>query len=468
MLPTALVAQERYHVGVCDWMVLKRQKLGAFELAKQLGCDGLEMDMGSLGKRDAFDNKLRDDSEAARFRHTADSLGIVIGAVAMSGFYAQDLTHKPSYMALVNDCLDTMDKMGGVHVAFLPLGGCGNDWTADKQKRKEVVRRLHDIGEAARLRGKVVGIDTPLDATGNLCLLREIKSPGIAIFYKFQTIVEHGGDICKDLLKLGARNICAIHASNTDSLWLRHDPAIDMPAIRHTLDKMGWSGWLFVERSRDVKMVRDVKMNYGSNVRYLKEIFNNYPEAVVRLDSAGRDISYVKTILGRAQKATDALGITWTPTGENVRNIIANRYFQLNDIYAERDSLKNTDKQLAAATADSRLYRSHFGFDADLSVYLKPQEVTKVKDVMTYDVVRVTYDAYCDMIPTLKTEEKAQIMLWLTEARELALDAESSNKKHETFKKYKGRINNYLSQRGYDIQKEREQWEKRRSGTDTP
>lgn len=460
---TPLKAQDRYQVGVCDWMVLKRQKLGAFELAKQLGCDGIELDMGSLGQREAFDNKLRDDLEAAHFKRVADSLGVKVGAMAMSGFYAQDLSKKDTYLSLVGDCFDTMDKMGGVRVAFLPLGGCGNDWTTDKQKRAIIVQRLHEIGEAAKLRGKVVGIDTPLDAAGNLRLLKEIKSQGIAIFYKFQTIVEHGWDIGKDLQKLGARNICAIHATNTDSLWLRDDPAINMPAIRQVLDKMGWSGWLFVERSRDVKMVRNVKMNYGSNVRYLKETFNSYPTPKVPLDSAGRDASYVNTIIARSQKATDALGITWTPDGENVRNIVANRYFTLNDIYAERDSLKKTDKQLASATADSKLYRSHFGFDADLSAYLKPNEVVKVKDVMTFDVVRVTYTAYCDMIPSLTNEEKAQIMLWLIEARELAVDAESSNKKHETFKKYKGRINNYLSKRGYDIQQEREQWELRRA-----
>ncbi len=460
---TSLIAQDRYHVGVCDWMVLKRQKLGAFELAHQLGCDGLELDMGSLGKREAFENKLRDDAEAARFKRVADSLGVEVGAVAMSGFYAQDLSQKDTYLSLAGDCFDTMDKMGNVRVAFLPLGGCGNDWSTDKQKRSVIVSRLHEIGELARQRGKVVGIDTPLDAAGNLRLLKEIKSDGISIFYKFQTIVENGWDLQKDLRKLGAKNICAIHATNTDSLWLRDDPAIDMPAVRQTLDKMGWSGWLFVERSRNTKMVRNVKMNYGNNVRYLKEIFNSYPTAKVPLDSIGREAGYVNTILGRSQKVTDALSITWTPNGENVRNIVANRYFKLNDIYAERDSLRKTDRSLADATADSKLYRSHFGFDADLSIYLKPHEVTKVKDVMTYDVVRVTYDAYCDMIPTLKNEEKAQIMVWLVEARELAVDAESSNKKHETFKKYKGRINNYLSKRGYDIQKEREQWEQRRA-----
>ncbi len=456
-----LMAQERYQVGVCDWMVLKRQKLGEFQLAKELACDGVEMDMGGLGKREMFDNKMRDAKTAAFFKHTADSLNIRIGAIAMSGFYGQDLTQRDNYIALMEDCFETMKRMGDVKVAFLPLGGCGNDWTTNKTKRKEIVKRLHAIGEAAKTHGVIVGIDTPLDAAGNLKLLKEIKSNGIAIFYKWQTIIENGWDIAKDMKKLGARNICAIHASNTDSLCLRNDPAVNLPLIKHTLDEMGWSGWLFVERSRDVKMVRNVKMNYGNNVMYLKETFNSYPAPAVSLNSAGRDSKYVETIIGRARKATDELGITWTPVGQNVLNIIANRYFKLNDIYAERDSVKKTDKKLAEAQCDSKLYRSHFGFDADLSMYLKPQEIEKVKDAMTFNVLKVTYEAHCDMIPTLKEEEKAQILAWLIEARELAIDAESSKKKHEVFGKYKGRINNYLTKQGYDLVKEREAWYER-------
>ena len=463
------VAQEpRYQVGVCDWMVLKRQKLGEFDLARQLGCDGVELDMGGLGSRDAFDNQLRDDQQAARFKHVADSLGIRVGAVAMSGFYAQDLTKKDTYLELIDDCMDTMDKMGGTRVAFLPLGGCGNDWPSDKAKCKEIVRRLHQLGERAKARGKVIGIDTPLDARENLKLLKEIKSDGIAIFYKLQTAIDYGRDICRDMQTLGARNICAIHASNTDGRWLRNDSLIDMPAIRKTLDQMGWKGWLFVERSRDVNMVRNVKMNFGANVFYLREVFGRPVEAQVRLNSEGRDANYVNTILGRAQKATDELSLTYTLQGLNARNIIANRYFQLNDIYAERDSLAKTDRERANAIADSKLYRSHFAFDADLGLWLKPHEVERVKDVMTFDVVKVTYDAQCDMIPTLTDEEKTQILAWLKEARELAIDAESSKKKHEVFGKYKGRINNYLTRRGYDLTKEREEWYKRvkaRGGT---
>ena len=420
-------------------MILKRQKLGEFSRAREIGADGVELDMGGLGNRAAFDNQLRDPQQAALFRHVADSLGVKIGAMAMSGFYGQSLAKKDSYREMAMDCFDTMDRMGSGPVVFLPLGGSGNDWTNDKALRKEIVKRLHELGEMAKKRGKIIGIDTPLDAKGNKKLLKEIGSDGVKIFYKWQTILENKWDLLKDLKALGAQNICAMHASNTDGVCLRDDKQVDVPAM----------------------MVRNVVANYSNNVNYLKSIFNSLPEAEVKLNSEGRDPQYVETILGRAKKVTDEFSQTYTPMGQNLRNIVANRYFELNDIYAERDSLKKTDKKLAEAVCDSKLYRSHFAFDANLAKYLDPSRIERVKDVMTFNVVKVTYEAQCDMIPTLKDEEKQQILLWLKEARELAIDAESSNKKHEVFGKYKGRINNYLSKRGYDLTKEREAWYER-------
>ncbi len=81
---------------------------------------------------------------------------------------------------------------------------------------------------------------------------------------------------------------------------------------------------------------------------------------------------------------------------------------------------------------------------------------------MTYGVLPLTYKAYQEQILTLNDEQKKQILIWLTEAREHAMDAESSDKKHAWFGKYKGRINNYLSAAGYDLKKEGKDWEQRR------
>ena len=194
----------------------------------------------------------------------------------------------------------------------------------------------------------------------------------------------------------------------------------------------------------------------------------------VELDSKNRDPKYVENIVGRSQKIIDKLKLKDTVVSRNVLNIVANKYFMLNDIYAKRDTAINQikrstlvgDARNAAITAaqnekEAALYRSHFAFAADLSLFINDKQIEVIKDGMTFGVVKVTYDATLDMIPSLKKEEKAQILAWLKEAREFAIDAENSNKKHEAFGKYKGRINNYLSKRGYNLVKEREAWYER-------
>lgn len=194
----------------------------------------------------------------------------------------------------------------------------------------------------------------------------------------------------------------------------------------------------------------------------------------VELDSKNRDPKYVESIVGRTKKIVDKLELKDAETKRNVTNIVANRYFKLNDIYAVRDSavakikrstLTSEAKNSAIAAAqnekEAALYRSHFAFSGDLSLYLTDQQIEAVKDGITFGVVKVTYDATLDMIPTLKAEEKAQILAWLKEGREFAIDAENSEKKHEAFGKYKGRINNYLAKRGYDLVKERLAWYER-------
>ena len=201
----------------------------------------------------------------------------------------------------------------------------------------------------------------------------------------------------------------------------------------------------------------------------------------VDLNKENRDPKYVESIVNRSQKIVDKLGLTDAKVAEDVCNIIANRYFELNDIYEIRDAkVKNVkesgltgdakDEALKAAEneKDAALYRSHFAFPASLSLFLNEEQIEAVKDGMAYGVVKVTYEATLDMIPSLKEEEKAQIYAWLVEAREFAMDAENSNKKHAAFGKYKGRINNYLAKRGYNLTKEREEWAKRvkaRGGT---
>lgn len=264
----------RYKVGACDWMMLKRQKLGEFQLMKELKGDGVEMDVGGLGTRDTFDNKFHQPHFRKLFRSTADSLGIEVPSVAMSGFYGQSFLNHHNYKALVEDCLSTMRAMDA-KVAFLPLGGIKEDWTVPGPARAELVKRLHVAGEMAAADGAVIGIRTSLPAKEQLKLLKEVKSDGVKVYFNLQDALDAGRDPVKELKTLGKDNICQIHLSNTDGFNLKDDPAVDLPAIKQALDRMGWSGWLIVERSRDKDHVRDVKRNFGNNIAYIKEVFQS-------------------------------------------------------------------------------------------------------------------------------------------------------------------------------------------------
>ena len=176
--------------------------------------------------------------------------------------------------------------------------------------------------------------------------------------------------------------------------------------------------------------------------------------AQVALKTEGQDSAYVQTIKSRAQKIVDGLGLTDAQKAENVRNIIANRYFLLNDIHSKYD--KNQQDALQA-----ELYKHHFELASALALYLTDEQIDAVKDGMTFGRLKRDYQATQDMIPTLSDFEKQQILIWLKEAREYAMDAADSKGKHFWFDKYRGRTNNWLSGRGYDLKKERDAWMKR-------
>lgn len=189
---------------------------------------------------------------------------------------------------------------------------------------------------------------------------------------------------------------------------------------------------------------------------------------------AEKDAAYKKTVTERVIKIVNVLDMTDSNKYQSVLSIIVNQYFQVNTIHEENKTAIDAIKTQALAKEQTetavkvqeekkaaRLLQQHEGFITLLKQQLTEVQLEKVKDGMTYRVFPITYTAYLDMVPGLTTEQKDKLYGWLKEARELAMDAESADKKHAVFGKYKGRINNYLSAAGYDMKKEGEEWQKR-------
>lgn len=272
-LPYFTIAQntQRYKIGLIDLMLLKRQKLGAITLTKQIGADGIEVDMGGLGNRPTFENTLLIDSVRNKFLQTAKENNVEIFSLAMTGYYAQSFCNRTEYKKSIEDCITTM-KLMNVKIAFLPLGvQC--DLRKNPEVRDSVIARLKVAGKMAEEANVVIGIETALSAKEEVQLLKEINSAGIKIYFNFSNPLKEGRDLIKELKILGKDRICMIHATNKDSVWLQNDTQLDLYAIKKVLDKMKWTGWLVIERSRDAQKPKDTKYNYGANTAYLKKVF---------------------------------------------------------------------------------------------------------------------------------------------------------------------------------------------------
>ena len=273
LCPKSALAQndKRYKVAVADIMILKRQKIGAFPLTKELGADGVEVDMGGLGDRETFDNKLAIDSNRTQFLAKSKELNIQISSLAMTGFYSQSFAQRPTAVKAVQDCINTA-KLMNVKVIFLPFGVQGN-LVKNPELRPAIIERLKAAGKIAEQAGVTIGIETSLSAKDELQLLRDVGSPAVKSYFNFANAVKNNRDIVQELKTLGKNNIIQIHCTDDDGVWLQNDTKIDLKNIKQTLDKMGWSGWLVIERSRDASDPKNVKKNFTANIAYVKSIF---------------------------------------------------------------------------------------------------------------------------------------------------------------------------------------------------
>lgn len=186
------------------------------------------------------------------------------------------------------------------------------------------------------------------------------------------------------------------------------------------------------------------------------------------------DQEYIKVTNERAAKIVKELNLEDRTKAQTVTTIVAEQYRGLSKFHDERElklkALKtrslSKEKEMAKidkinTKSERKVRKLQESFLKKLGKLLTADEVDDIKDGMTYGVVPKTYAAFQDMLPNLTETQKKFIYDNLIEAREHAMVAGTSKEKHAWFGKYKGRINNYLSEQGYDLNKAGEEWQLR-------
>jgi len=177
---------------------------------------------------------------------------------------------------------------------------------------------------------------------------------------------------------------------------------------------------------------------------------------------ADDEAAYTQAIEKRTADIISALDLKDEAMAARVHDAIMSQYRALREWQEKNDAAKKAKDSPKQEELKAERKGLHDQFLSKLSPELSPEQIDVIKDKLTYNKLKVTYDAYVQIIPTLTDEQKGKVLDFLKQAREEAMDGTSSEEKSAIFKKYKGKINNYFVAQGIDEKKARQEWEKKR------
>ena len=255
--------KRRFKIGACDWSIGKSSTPDAFEVAKEICLDGVQVSLGSL----ANNMHLRQPEVQQQYKDAARQTGLEVSSLAIGEMNSIPYQSDPRTIEWVSDCVDVMKALG-VKVVLLAFFGKG-DLRDDKPGTNEVVKRLKAVAPKAEKAGVIFGIESWLSAEAHMDIIQRVGSPAVQVYYDVCNSNDRGYDIYKEIRWLGTKHICEFHMKENGSLL--GQGKVDFQKVRQAMDEIGYSGWMQIEGAvpKGAKMLD----SYKANCQFLRGIF---------------------------------------------------------------------------------------------------------------------------------------------------------------------------------------------------
>lgn len=254
----------RFKIGACDWSLGRQAAPDAFDLAREIGLDGVQVSLGT----EANDMHLRGTDVQQQYRTASQKTSVAIASLAIGELNRIPFKSDPRTIGWVSDCVDVMSVVG-VKVVLLAFFGAG-DLKGDKPGTDEVVRRLKQVAPKAEKAGVFLGIESWLSAEEHLDIIERVGSPAVKVYYDVANSEKMGYDIYREIRQLGkAGLICEFHMKENGALL--GQGRVDFAKVRAAIDDIGYSGWLQIEGA--VPPGAAVQPSYVRNREFLRRIF---------------------------------------------------------------------------------------------------------------------------------------------------------------------------------------------------
>lgn len=248
-------------LGACDWSLGKRSDPGSFAIARTLGLDGVQLDLGEnpssfldAGKRKAY-------QDAAR-QHGVAIASLALGILNRVPYKSEAITE-----TWVRDSIDVARAMS-LQVILLAFFD-NNDLKNDAEGQREVVRRLKRVAPRAEDAGVILGIESWLSADEHREIIDAVGSPNVRVYYDLANSNQMGYHIYSEIRGLGSELICEVHAKENGALLGKG--VIDFERVKDALAEIDYSGWVQIEGA--VPQGADLMESYRWNAGFLRDLF---------------------------------------------------------------------------------------------------------------------------------------------------------------------------------------------------
>ena len=257
--------KRNFKIGACDWSLGKNCDIGVFDVAKEIGLDGVMVSMGSQS-----DNlRLRDITVQQEYLHYSKASGIKISSIALGELNSVPYKSDPRTEQWVWDSVDVARNLNAPVVLLAFFGN--NDLRNDAKGKEEVVRRLKKVAPHAEKNGIILGIESYLNADEQIDIIDQVGSKNIKVYYDFCNVADAGFDTVKEFKKLGKDRICELHMKENG--YLLGSGSNDWKAIGQAVSEIGYigDGWMQIEGA--IPDGADDVKSYQQNLQFLKNIF---------------------------------------------------------------------------------------------------------------------------------------------------------------------------------------------------
>jgi len=257
--------KQRFKIGACDWSLGKSSDPAAFDIAEQIGLNGIMVNMGSV----ADDLHLRKNEVQQQYLEASARTGVKISSLAIGELNSIPYKSDPRTEQWVWDSVTTAKNLNVpmVLLAFFSK----NDLRDDASGKKEVIRRLKIVAPHAEKNGIILGIESYLSAAGHLDIIEQVGSKNVQVYYDFRNTADAGFDTIKEFKQLGKSVIGELHMKENG--FLLGKGTLNWNAIADAVYESGYygNGWMQIEWA--MPEGADVVKSYQHNHELLKSLF---------------------------------------------------------------------------------------------------------------------------------------------------------------------------------------------------